>query len=217
MHAKPLNDVMPDKPDLNSAYALKTPDDSRKLYAAWAATYDSDFAQRNGYILHDEVARHFAVTGGFGPVLDVGAGTGLCGAALRARGIEPVDGTDISGEMLEVAGRKDTYRDLFTGDILAGLPVAKGSYQGAVSSGTFTTGHVGPDGIDAMLHAVRSRGWIVLSVNAKHYEAAGFAAKMAELAPEITQFTTTEVAIYGRDATGPHAGDMALLIAFRKA
>ena len=208
---------MPDKPDLESAYALKTPNDSRKLYAAWATTYDSDFAANSGYILHEQVARHFALLGGFGPVLDVGAGTGLCGQALRARGIEPVDGTDISAEMLEVAGQKDSYRDLFTGDILAGLEVAPDTYQGAVSAGTFTTGHVGPDRIDAMLHAVKPRGWIVLSVNAKHYEAAGFAAKMEELAPGITEFTTTEANIYAPDATGSHAKDVALLLSFRKA
>lgn len=180
-------------------------------------TYDTDFAETSGYILHDQVARHFALMGGFGPVLDVGAGTGLCGQALRARGIEPVDGTDISAEMLVVAGKKDAYRDLFTGDILVGLEVAQDTYQGAVSAGTFTTGHVGPDGIDAVLHAVRPRGWIVLSVNAKHYQAAGFEAKIAERAPVIADFSATEVAIYGPDATGAHAKDTALLLAFRKA
>lgn len=215
--ARALNVLMPDKPDLESAYALQTPEDSRKLYAAWATTYDTDFAEQSGYILHEQVARHFALMGGFGPVLDVGAGTGLCGEALRARGIEPVDGTDISAEMLEVAGKKDTYRNLFPGDILAGLEGTQDSYQGAVSAGTFTTGHVGPDGIDTVVHAVRPRGWIVLSVNAKHYRAAGFEAKMAELAATITDVSATEVAIYGPDATGPHAKDVALLLAFRKA
>ncbi len=208
---------MSEKPDLESAYALQTPDDSRRLYAAWATTYDSGFAEQSGYILHEQVARHFALMGGFGPVLDVGAGTGLCGAALRARGIEPVDGTDISGEMLAVAEQKGCYRALFTGDVLAGLDVAEGGYQGAVSAGTFTHGHVGPDGMDAMLHAVRPRGWVVLSVNAAHYEAAGFAAKIAASEPEITDFSTTEVAIYADGAPGAHARDTALLLAFRKA
>mmetsp|Transcript_24080 Transcript_24080/g.44528 ORF Transcript_24080/g.44528 Transcript_24080/m.44528 type:complete len:211 (+) Transcript_24080:9055-9687(+) len=208
---------MTDEPDLKSAYALETPDDSRRLYAAWATTYDRGFAEQSGYILPEHVARHFAVMGGFGPVLDVGAGTGLCGATLRARGIEPVDGTDISDEMLAVAAQKDCYRTLFTGDILAGLDVAEGSYQGAVSAGTFTHGHVGPEGIDAMLHAVRPQGWIVFSVNTKHYEAAGFSAKIAALEPEISDLSTTEVAIYATGALGEHAQDTALLIAFRKA
>lgn len=213
----PPNVGMSDKPSLSSAYALQTPDDSRKLYAEWATTYDSSFAEQSGYILHEQVARHFALMGGFGPVLDIGAGTGLCGVSLRARGIEPVDGTDISDEMLAVAAEKGCYRRVFAGDVLAGLDVVEGSYQGAVSAGTFTHGHVGPDGIDAMLCAVRPRGWIVLSVNARHYEATGFAAKIAALEPHITDLSTTEVAIYAPGSPGAHAHDTALLVAFRKA
>lgn len=207
---------MADDPDLDRAYALQTPADSVRLYRDWADTYDSDFAAANHYILHAEVARHYAVMGGFGPVLDVGAGTGLCGAALRAHGIGPVDGTDISPEMLGAAGQKDVYRHLFQGNILDGLDAPGAPYQGAVSSGTFTNGHVGPDGIDAVLALVRPRGWVVLSVNAQHYATAGFAAKLAVLEPHIDDLSETEVPIYGPDAQGPHARDRAILVAFRK-
>ena len=34
---------MADEPDLDSAYALETPDDNRQLYRAWAESYDADF------------------------------------------------------------------------------------------------------------------------------------------------------------------------------
>ncbi|MFL4469172.1 class I SAM-dependent methyltransferase [Tateyamaria armeniaca] len=208
---------MSDDPDLERAYALQTPEDSVALYAAWADSYDHGFAIANGYVLHLEVARHYALMGGFGPVLDVGAGTGLCGAAIADRGIRPVDGTDISPEMLEQARAKGEYRHLFTANILEGIPLRDGLYQGAVSSGTFTSGHVGAEGIDAVLSAVRPGGWIVLSVNTQHYVTAGFAAKMADLAPRIDALSETEVAIYADHATGPHARDTALLLAFRKA
>ena len=208
---------MADTPDLESAYALETPEDSVRLYRDWAPSYDDDFADASGYVLHEEVARHYALIGGFGPVLDVGAGTGLCGAALAARGIGPVDGADISPEMLSMAARKGAYRHLCAGNLLAGLTLPEGMYQGAVSSGTFTHGHVGPDGIDAVLDAVRVGGWIVLSVNAAHYEAAGFAAKLADLGAAIADVSQTVVAIYRPGAPGPHAGDTAILLAFRKA
>lgn len=208
---------MTDDPSLDSAYALETPEDSVQLYSAWADTYDSDFARVREYILHEQVARHFLNIGGFGPVLDVGAGTGLCGAALRARGIETIDGTDISAEMLKVAATKDIYRTTRVENIFDGLATPDGQYQGAVSSGTFTNGHVGPDGIDAVITAVRSRGWIVLSVNAQHFAASGFNAKLALLESDIEEFSLTEVAIYGPNATGDHAKDTALLIAFRRA
>ena len=208
---------MNNDPDLDRAYALETPDDSVALYADWADSYDASFAQASGYVLHLEVARHFALVGGFGPVLDVGAGTGLCGAALAARGVGPIDGTDISPQMLDQARTKGAYRHLFAANLLDGLPVPDGLYQGAVSSGTFTNGHVGPIGIDRVLDAVRPGGWVVLSVNTQHFVAAGFAAKMAQIGSQITDSSETEVAIYSPDATGPHARDSALLLAFRKA
>lgn len=206
-----------DTPNTDIAYALKTPEDSMRLYRKWAETYDQSFAAATDYVLHLEVARHYALVGGFGPVLDAGAGTGLCGVALRARGISPVDGTDISPDMLDVARTKDTYRHLFEGDLLAGLNLPKGLYQGAVSSGTFTNGHVGPAGIDSVLDAVRPGGWIVLAVNSQHHVAAGFAAKMAEVEGRITEFNAPEVPIYGTASTGPHADDTSLLLTFRKA
>ncbi|APX13045.1 class I SAM-dependent DNA methyltransferase [Tateyamaria omphalii] len=204
-------------PSLDAAYALETPDDSKRLYAAWAGTYDSDFARNSDYILPEQVARHFVNIGGFGPVLDVGAGTGLCGAALQARGIENIDGTDISADMLEVARAKGIYRATRVENILNGLATPDGPYQGAVSSGTFTNGHVGPDGIAPLLAAVRSAGRIVISVNAQHYATSGFDAELTRLETAIDDLTTTEVAIYGPAATGDHARDTALLIAFRKA
>jgi len=207
---------MQNEPDLKSAYALETPDDSRKLYAAWAKTYDEGFVQQSGYILHEHVVRQFTIMGGFGPVLDIGAGTGLCGEALRARGIEPVDGTDISAEMLAIACEKNIYRNLFTGDVVKGLEVNEDTYQGAVSAGTFTMGHVGPNGIDTILHAVRPNGWIVFSVNAKHYQTAGFSTKMTGLVTSISDFSTVEVPIYAPDVTQAHAKDTALILAFRK-
>ncbi|WP_299608227.1 class I SAM-dependent methyltransferase [uncultured Tateyamaria sp.] len=204
-------------PSLETAYALETPEDSVQLYSTWADSYDNDFAQVSDYILHEQVARHFVNIGGFGPVLDVGAGTGLCGAALRARGIGQIDGTDISAEMLEVAAAKDIYRATRVENIFDGLATPSGPYQGAVSSGTFTNGHVGPDGLDAVIDTVRPRGWIVVSVNAQHYETTGFAEKMSVLEPHIADLSIAKVAIYGPSATGPNAKDTALLLAFRRA
>jgi len=41
---------------LDDAYALATPQDSRQLYARWAATYESDFVVLNQYVVPDRVA-----------------------------------------------------------------------------------------------------------------------------------------------------------------
>lgn len=206
-----------DDPDVDAAYALKTPEDSRRLYAGWAETYDSGFAAENDYILHVETARVFVQAGGTGPVLDVGAGTGLCGAVLADHGVGPIDATDISAAMLEQAMRKDVYRDAIEADLTTGLPVPDGSYAGIISSGTFTTGHVGPDQIDPLLRAARHGALFALSINAHHYKSAGFAAKFAALEPHIHDLTFVDVPIYGPRATGPHKDDRALVAVFRKA
>ena len=85
------------KPNLNLAYALRTVQDNRNLYAAWAKDYETEFAHHMDYVLPQRVAEIFVEIGGVGPVLDVGAGTGLAGEALLKLGIEPIDALDLSG------------------------------------------------------------------------------------------------------------------------
>lgn len=210
--------VMSDRkqPGLDDAYALSGAEDARRLYADWAETYDSDFAEANAYRPPEVVARVFAEAGGTGPVLDAGAGTGLGGLALAARGVGPVDALDLSPEMLAVAARKGVYRDLVEGDILAGLPMAEGSYAGVVSAGTFTLGHVGPEGFDELLRVAAPGALLVISVNARAFESDGFAAKMEALAPAIEDLSTVEEPIYGPGAAGLHAADTARVLCFRK-
>ncbi|MBL4766951.1 MAG: class I SAM-dependent methyltransferase [Rhodobacteraceae bacterium] len=204
-------------PDLNAAYALKTPDDSKRLYGEWADDYDADFAAREDYKLHIHTARAFVAASGQGPVLDVGAGTGLCGAVLVDLGVGPVDATDISAEMLRQAMRKDIYRDAIEADLTQGIPAAPESYSGIVSSGTFTTGHVGPNAIDALLRVARHGAQFALSINIQHYETSGFAIRFKELEQgRIQNLTLPETRIYGDLATGAHKDDIALIALFEK-
>ncbi|MBI1417078.1 MAG: methyltransferase domain-containing protein [Limimaricola sp.] len=206
---------MTDKPSLEGAYGLKTPDDNRRLYRDWAATYDTDFVAAMDYRLPVAVAEAFAAVGA-GPVLDVGAGTGAVGMLLRANGTAPVDGTDISPEMLEVAGRSGAYRRLFEGDVLARLDVEDSSYSGIVSAGTFTLGHVGPNALTELLRIAAPGALFVLSINTQHYVRAGFAPALAALSSRIDRLSLPEVPIYGPGATGPHAADRAYVATFRK-
>ncbi|MCR9126230.1 MAG: class I SAM-dependent methyltransferase [Rhodobacteraceae bacterium] len=206
-----------DKPDLSAAYALNTPDDSRALYARWAETYDSGFIAENHYILHLAVARAFADAGGAGPVLDVGAGTGICGEALAALDVGPVDATDISAEMLTRAQAKGVYRATFVADVTRPLDLSDAIYRGVVSSGTFTTGHVGPDAIDELLRVASPGALFALSINARHFAAAGFEAKLQSLSGRIRDLRLPEVAIYGPGAQGDHREDTALIALFGKA
>ncbi len=212
-----LNTGMTQDKNLHRAYALKTPDDSRALYGDWADTYDSDFLETNQYILHQNVAQAFVEAGGRGPVLDMGAGTGACGVALAALSSDQIHGTDISPQMLNVARDKGVYDTLFEGDILAGLPVPAGTYPGIVSSGTFTLGHVGPEGLDEVLRLLAPAGLAVIAVRDAHFDAAGFAAKLALLEPLLQHATQKKARIYAPGSGGDHQDDLAILLHLVKA
>ncbi len=210
-------DMSKKKPDLHSAYALSSPDENKRLYAEWAGDYDDSFAAREDYQLHIHTARAFVGAGGQGPVLDVGAGTGLCGAVLSGLGVGPIDATDISSEMLEQAMRKDIYRDAIEADLTHGIPVPPDSYSGIVSSGTFTHGHLGPEVLPALLRVARSGATFALSINARHFEKMGFKGKLHELEQDqIRNLTLPEVRIYGDLAAGPNKDDTAFIALFER-
>lgn len=201
-----------EKPDLNAAYALQTPEDNRRLYADWAQTYDDGFAARMAYRLPALVAAGFS---GAGPVLDVGAGTGLLGQALAAKGIGPIDALDLSPEMLAVAAGKGVYRTLYQADLTQVLALPTGVYNGIVSSGTFTHGHVGPQAIAALLPLAKRHAQFVLSVNAGVYQALGFDTVLASLADRISPPEIASEAIYSDAPDLEHRGDTALILRFR--
>ena len=90
---------------------------------------------------------------GKGPVLDIGCGTGLVGEVLAAR---PVDGVDISPEMLAKARAQGCYRGRSL-RILKTLAIDDDAYRGLVNAGTFTHGHVGAEALDELVRiAARS-------------------------------------------------------------
>ncbi|WP_171177784.1 class I SAM-dependent methyltransferase [Ruegeria sp. HKCCD8929] len=209
---------MSDKtPDLRTAYSLESPEDHKRLYAEWAGDYDESFAAREDYQLHIHTARAFVGAGGQGPVLDVGAGTGLCGAVLAGLGVGPIDATDISAEMLDQAMRKDIYRDAIEADLNEGIPVPRESYSGIVSSGTFTHGHVGPEALSALLRVARHGAQFALSINTKHFEAKGFADALRALEQDqIENLKLPQVRIYGDLAAGDNKDDTAFIALFEK-
>jgi predicted TPR repeat methyltransferase len=204
-------------PNLNTAYGLATPEDNLALYRDWAATYDQTFGVAMDYIMPHHVSMAYVQAGGAGPVLDIGAGTGLVAAALSALGVTPIDGTDFSREMLAVAASKNIYQRLFWGDITARLDVPEAHYAGVVSSGTFTLGHVGPAALDEVLRITQPGGLVVISINVRHYEQAGFADKFKQLATQIAGLTLEGKPFYGPGASGEHAADRGYVVRFRRA
>lgn len=201
--------------DLDRAYALKTPEDSVRYYRDWAADYDRDFAAGMEYRSPGVVAAAYAALGGGGPVLDVGAGTGLVGQALSSKGVSPIDGLDISPEMLAEAREKRVYRATILADLTKTLPIPDATYSGCVSAGTFTHGHVGPSAFAELLRVTAPGAIFAVTVHSAVYEALGFAQAFVALSDRIGQFRTEPFGLYGPGATGEHRDDTGWLVSFR--
>ncbi len=212
----------PDSIDLADAYAVKTPEDSRRLYRQWANTYNETFIEANSYIYPRAVAELFAehVPQSISlKIVDVGCGTGAVGSILSSLRPEcAIDGYDISPEMLTQASllkRPDhsaVYRNLVEVDLTDQLPVQK--FDAMTSSGTFTHGHLGPETFLALIDLVVQDGWFVIGVNAEHFESRGFASAIdgAVLADRITVPLIEIVDVYAPGS--PHHGDQAKVCIF---
>jgi SAM-dependent methyltransferase len=89
--------------------------DVRSGYAEWVATYEQTVEDAMDIHLLEslrevpwETIHHAA---------DLGCGTGRTGAWLRERGIETIDGVDLTPEMLDVARAREVYRRLVEANV----------------------------------------------------------------------------------------------------
>ncbi len=207
---------------LKGALGLTGPEACLAYYRDWAANYDQGFATEMQYLLPAHVAAAFMGARPTGPVLDVGAGTGLLAEALRGMGFVPrIDAADFSAEMLARGAEKRLYTGLYQADITRPLTLPQ-RYAGIVSSGTFTAGHVGPDALPQLLAIALPQAQFALSINRRVWTAAGFDRALDGLATagRITALQLIEVQVYGAAATRidtDHADDRALIALFRAA
>jgi sugar phosphate isomerase/epimerase len=119
--------------------------------------------------------------------------------------------------MLAKAKQKNCYRNLYEADLTRPLTeILDSSYDGILSAGTFTNGHVGPVALDELLRIARPNAQFTLSVNATHWRGKAFDKAFLRLAARITCVTISDIQIYGDMATGPHKDDICHLVQFRK-
>jgi ubiquinone/menaquinone biosynthesis C-methylase UbiE len=156
---------------LGAVYDAKSIDDIKALYDTWATTYDGQMAQfgyRHPTICLALLARH--VPAGSAPLLDAGAGTGLFGEWAAIAGYPHIEALDISEGMLAVAAKKNCYKKLHKLALGGDLPFADNEFAAIVSSGVFTTGHVGPEGLHELIRICRKGGKIILTVKTTLWE-----------------------------------------------
>jgi SAM-dependent methyltransferase len=189
---------------LGAVYDARAPEQVAALYDSWAATYDAEMAAA-GY-RHPSVglallARH--APRGTGPVLDAGCGTGLLGDWLGILGFSPVEGLDLSEGMLAVARAKGSYARLHRLALGQPLPFADGHFAATISTGVFTTGHVGAEGLSDLFRITRAGGPIVLTVKTTLWEAGFGAALRASEAVSVVEMTDPYVSMPGEAGTVP--------------
>jgi SAM-dependent methyltransferase len=118
--------------------------------------------------------------------------------------------------MLAEAAMKGCYENLFESDLTAALDIESNLYDGIISAGTFTHGHVGPDAFDEILRIAKPGAVFAITINAEHFEANGFAAKLAALSDQIKSLILHKTPIYAESRTVEHAKDEALFAVFLK-
>lgn len=229
--ATPTQDEHPEC-TLKRAYAVKTPEDSVNLYRHWADTYDSGFVAQKGYVMPQRIANLFSTItnasipkgalndrGLFnfyrGTVLDIGAGTGLVAEHLEG----DVDGIDISAEMLGKAEAKGLYRKRIVADLTKPLDmIPSATYNGFVSSGTFTTGHVGPVCLSELFRIAKPNALFVLAANKRAFDNLHFGSELAEYVASgtITPVDFKKLGFYDGSMQHEHVNDTGLVMVFRR-
>ena len=170
---------------LARAYALRSndPDETLKLYADWAETYDQTMLDGLSYRSPRRIAALAAETEARRDVrvLDVGCGTGLLANSLRTQGFHRIDGLDYSAPMLAVAQREGRIDEAFLRDLNEGLDMGAECYDMLASTGTFTHGHVGAGCLPELLALLVPGGRLICTVHRDVWDQGGFATGLQAL------------------------------------
>ena len=135
-------------------------------YDAWAPDYEADMA-RSGYRLPermvDVVRRH--IEDRRARLLDVGAGSGLLGKALKTAGYDNLVGLDPSPGMLRQAAAKRVYKRQLEMALGAAALRTGMRFDAALAAGVFKAGHAPPGALACLLRLVRPGGIIIFNLN----------------------------------------------------
>ena len=168
---------------VTEAYNIEDEASMVAFYEKWATDYDRVMLDELGYESPIRIAQHLRqhLPDATSAIFDVGCGTGLTCVFLAEQGYENLDGIDLSPDMVRVAGERGIYRELLVGDVNHPLEREDASYDGVISSGTFTHGHVGPDPMDEIFRILKPGGILACTVHQDLWESMGFKHKFESL------------------------------------
>lgn len=165
MSAKSIIDEMTPNQWLDWVCASKTYAELQEKYDQWAAVYDAHIAHVWEPVPLAAATLLVAHIGDKArPILDVGAGTGLAGAALATLGCTHIQGMDLSSAMLTKASERGIYQSLVCcviGDeTFMSLPPA----SGMIATGVFAESHAGASELEILQTTIEPGGVLVFTV-----------------------------------------------------
>nr|VFK24731.1 MAG: Uncharacterized conserved protein, contains predicted SAM-dependent methyltransferase domain [Candidatus Kentron sp. MB]VFK34815.1 MAG: Uncharacterized conserved protein, contains predicted SAM-dependent methyltransferase domain [Candidatus Kentron sp. MB]VFK74184.1 MAG: Uncharacterized conserved protein, contains predicted SAM-dependent methyltransferase domain [Candidatus Kentron sp. MB] len=168
------------------AYAARTNEDLKELYADWAKTYDDDHEAVGffGHKIASELLVKYVDASKEANILDAGAGTGAAGIELAKLGCESLTALDLSDDMLSKAEEKGVYRHLVAADL--GLPLdtfSMNQFDAAILVGVFSYGQAPAHALNEIVRIVKPGGVIVFTMRTDFYEsdAMGVRSRVHEL------------------------------------
>lgn len=188
---------------VTEAYNIEDEASMVAFYRKWAADYDRVMLDELGYESPLRIARQLreVLPDPESAIFDVGCGTGLTCVFLAESGYSNLDGIDISPDMVRVAGERGIYRELLVGDVNLSLERDDASYDGVISSGTFTHGHVGPEPMDEIFRILKPGGILACTVHQDLWETMDFDRKLASLVEAgVAQQLSLKLERYYKDA-----------------
>ena len=121
-------------------------------------------------------------------VLDVGAGTGICGRLLKEKGFADITAVDASESLLEKLKEQDAYNDVRLRRLGLGVDKfdddLKGKFDLVTAGGVFMKGHLPPAGMDDIHAALKRGGYFVTGMRSYYWvdgQEDGFKDKAEEL------------------------------------
>ncbi len=151
----------PLRPDL---WTPRPVDETIKVYAKWADTYDDDITAQ-GYHSPARIAKalkEFAKPDA--NILDFGCGTGLSGQVLRDAGFVNLHGTDVTAQMLAKAAERGVYAKTWLSQPDE-LSFGRGAYSVIVAAGVVSLGAAPPETLGALVAKLNAGGVLALSYN----------------------------------------------------
>jgi len=177
----------PQSPSLRKAEASSNNEDLARYYDSWAADYEQD-SMRFGYhrvvaVMTAQILRWIEQSSG--PILDIGAGTGLLGEMLNLLGYDDLVGIDLSEGMLGVARSKGVYKELKQMTIDVRMDFEDNAFAAVVAMGVFTAGcHMPACSFAELVRITRPGGHIIFTIRTEIPSYKGFKEAHASLETE---------------------------------